>query len=440
MPRRSLHIAWVGFAPSEELGGVPGIATDLLHGLSALGHRIDCFFPSLEQELPSRISDLDNVAYVWGTSRWRWNRWYSRTRLTAFVSSLLARMLASVRLRREVMRRHRADPYDVFYQFSNVENLAVPRRLRRAVPLVAHPGQSSADALRFLIRERKLSFQSRPLYAFAAAATLLWLRMRVQRRKIRSAKLVVCISNVFREHLVRDYGLREDASVVVPNPVRLDRFQWSDRPLGKPAVILVLGRIATGKGLEHVVALARLLREQGADVRIRIVGGTSVWSNYTTLLEGLPPENSEYVGWVHPSQVPAELARSDILLQASKYEAFALTVAEALAAGVPVVATSEVGAIENVDRSVAAETQPGDVEGMATAIETMLGRLKASPTETRSRARAEAERLFAPDVVSSGVSDALERLVDGRSFVEPAATTSAPTSEPASDRVSDVSA
>jgi len=37
--RRSLHIAWIGFAPAEEVGGVPGIATDLLHGLASLGHR-----------------------------------------------------------------------------------------------------------------------------------------------------------------------------------------------------------------------------------------------------------------------------------------------------------------------------------------------------------------------------------------------------------------
>ena len=91
----------------------------------------------------------------------------------------------------------------------------------------------------------------------------------------------------------------------------------------------------------------------------------------------------------------------------------ALTVLEALAAGVPVVATSEVGAIEGVDRSVAAEVQPGDVAGMATAITAMLERLRTSPTETRSLARAEAERRFAPDVVCGQISVALEQLVHG---------------------------
>jgi glycosyltransferase involved in cell wall biosynthesis len=408
--QRSLHIAWIGFAPVDDAGGVPGIATDLLPGLAELGHRIDCFFPSNEHELPARITDVENLTFVWGTSSWRWNRWYSRTRFTAFVSAQLAGGIASLRLRTVLMRRHKHDPYDLFYQFSNVENRAVPRRLRNTVPLVVQPGQSSADALRFFVRERRLSLRSRPAHAFAIAAIVLWSRRQMQRRQLRSASLVVCISNVFREHLRRDYDLSAEATVVVPNPVRIDRFEWTDRPLGTPPRIVVLGRIATGKGIEDVVALARLLLERKVDARIRLVGGTSVWSSYTKLLEDLPPENSEYVGQIPGSQVPAELAGSDILLHASKYEAFALTVAEALAAGVPVVATSEVGAIEQVERSVAAAVTPGDVQGMAQAIAGMLDRLRSDPTDTRALARSEAERLFAPAVVCEQISQALVEL------------------------------
>jgi hypothetical protein len=81
-----------------------------------------------------------------------------------------------------------------------------------------------------------------------------------------------------------------------------------------------------------------------------------------------------------------------------------------LAAGVPLVATSEVGAIEGVDRAVVAEVAPGDVAGMAYAIEAMLERLRADPDATRALAHAEAERLFASQVVCGQISDALEAL------------------------------
>lgn len=420
MPERPLHIAWIGFAPAEDAGGVPGIACDLLSGLPQLGHRIDCFFPARAHELPDAIVGVENLEFVWGTSSWSWDRWYSRNRLSAFVSGQLARALSSWRLRRELLRRHRSDPYDVFYQFSNVENLSIPRRLRASVPLVVHPGQSSADALRFLLRERRLSLQSRPGWAFAIAAALLWARSRVQRAQVRRAALVICISEVFRRHLMRDYGLTAERSTVVANPVRVERFRSSARPPASPATVLVLGRIATGKGLEHVVELARLMLARGADVRFRIVGGAiSMWSDYTPLLRELPPENSEHVGQVPATQVPEELSRSDLLLQASKYEAFALTVAEALASGVPVVATTEVGAIEQVDRSVAAAVAPGDVPAMADELEAMLGKLRREPAELRALARAEAERLFAPAVVCRGVSAALARLVEATPVERP---------------------
>jgi glycosyltransferase involved in cell wall biosynthesis len=238
-------------------------------------------------------------------------------------------------------------------------------------------------------------------------------RARVQRTRIRRARLLICISSVFRDHLVRDYGYPLAQTVVVPNPVRTERFGRVDNELAEPPCILVLGRIAVRKGIEDVVAVAATLRDQEADVRLRVVGGPSQWSDYTALLEDLPSENAEYAGQVSAVEVQAELARSDILLQASKYEPFALTVAEALATGVPVVATSEVGAVESVDHSVVTVVEPGDVAGMAAAITAMLDTIRASPTQTRSLARAEAERLFAPEIVCEQISTALERLIDG---------------------------
>jgi glycosyltransferase involved in cell wall biosynthesis len=386
---------------------------DLLHGLASLGHRIDCFFAGDEHELPARLSSLQNITIVWGNSGWREGRWYSRTRLSGLASHVLARSLGSLRLRGVLARRHRKDPYDVTYQFANVENLALPRAVRRSVPLVMHPETHSAGELRFLIAERRLSFRCQPKRTFAIAVLILALRSRIQRRKIRAARLLVCISSVFRDHMVADYGYPLQRTVVVPNPVRLERFTPADRAVGEPPVILVLGRIAARKGVEDVVALAKLLLTRGIDVRFRVVGGTSLWSNYLKLLDDMPAENSEYVGRVSSGRVPGEIAASDVLLQASKYEPFALTVAEALAAGVPVIGTTEVGAVEGVDRTVAAAVTPGDVEGLAEAITDTLARLREDRAALAALARAEAERLFAPDGVAAQISDALEALAHG---------------------------
>jgi glycosyltransferase involved in cell wall biosynthesis len=410
-----LRIAWIGAGPGpQESGGVPGVATELLLGLAKLGHRIDCYLPGTSRALPDRIADAEGITMIWGTGDWRWDRWYNRTKIGAFLSGLFSRGLGSLRLRRGLVRRHALEPYDVIYQFSSIEALAMPSSLSHTVPLVIHPETHIAGELHFLLAERGLARRSQPAYVTVLTACMMALRVLVQRRRIRTASLLVCISSVFRDHLLRDYRFPLEDTVVIPNPVRLERFTGLsvDRGVGHPPTVLVLGRIAARKGVDDVIAMAWRLHERGIDARIRVVGGPSLSSDYTKLLEGLPQENSEYVGRVPPADIPAELARADVLVQASKYEPFGLTVGEALAAGVPVVATSEVGAIEQIDRAVVTEVKPGDVEGLTSAVAELLGRLRNTPAEIRRLARSEAERRFAPEVVCEQISIALEQLVE----------------------------
>ncbi|MFI4977199.1 MAG: glycosyltransferase family 4 protein [Solirubrobacterales bacterium] len=387
--------------------------TDLLDGLAGRGHEIDCFFPSAAREVPPRLLEHENLAFIWGTSEWRWNKWYSRTQIAAFASGLLFRAVAAIRLRREIVRRHQRQPYDLIYQNQTIESLGVPSRLTRSIPLVIRPDSHTAGELRWLIKERRLAFRCQPRYIFFVVAAIMSFRTIVQRIKVRRASLLICISTVFRDHIVHDYGFPVEKTFVTTNPLRLDQFTKTDRPPSDPPIVLVPTRVSLRKGLEDVVLVARTLLERGVDVRVRVVGGPSIWSDYTKLLDDLPPENAEYCGAIPYTGMPAEFERSDIVLLASKYDPCPMSVLEALATGVPVVATSEVGSIEGVDRSVAAEVEPGDVAGMATAITTMLDRLRARPAEMRSLARAEADRRFAPDVVCEQISGALEELIAG---------------------------
>jgi glycosyltransferase involved in cell wall biosynthesis len=317
-----------------------------------------------------------------------------------------------VRLRRLIARRHRQDPFDLVYQFSNIETPALPSSLRREVPLVIHPETHAAGELRSLLAERRLSMRCQPWYEFALVIAIMAARTVAQRRSIRHARLLICISSVFRDHLVADYAFPAESTVVVPNPVQIDRFALSERTPARPPTVLVLGRISARKGIDDVIAVAKTLLERNVDVRVRVVGGPSLWSDYTKLLDELPRKNSRYTGSVAAADVPALLRESDLLLQASTYEPFALTVGEALAAGVPVIATSEVGAIEGVDRSVVAEVQPGDVDAMAGSIARLLNALELDAAVIRATAREEAERLFAPEVVCEQISAALHRLLD----------------------------
>jgi glycosyltransferase involved in cell wall biosynthesis len=414
MARRALHIAWLGPVPGED-SGVPGVATELLHGLAKLGHSIDCFFPESERELPRRVTQSPNLNFVWSSSGWEWDRWYSRNKVGAFATSLLSRGQAFLRLRKEVVDRHRQRPYDVIYQFSNIETLGVPARLSGKVPLVVHPETHVGGELRWLLRDWRLSLRCQPAYVFVIVAAVMCLRALGQRVMIQRASLLICISAVFRDHVVRDYRFPRERTVVVPNPIRIERFEGNRHQSNHEPTVLVLGRIALRKGIETVIAVALKLSAEEAGISFRIIGGPSLWSDYRRLLEDLPP-NARYLGQLNASDIPREMCQSDILLQASKYEPFALTVAEGLAAGLPVVATSEVGAIEGIDRRVVAEVEPGNVTDMAAAVTRLLAETRSQTVEMRSLARCEAARAFNAARVCGEISVALEELVAGASM------------------------
>ncbi len=426
MPEHSLRIAYLGPEPGG-YDGVRAVAAEVIGALARRGHEIDCFLLAPQGQPEAEIAGGERIAFgegnlafgsnvelIWGTNRWAWDRWYSQNKLTAFVSGLLARTFASLRMRRQVRRRHSRRHYDLIYQFSAIETLSVPRRLRPRAPLVIHPETHLAGELRWLIAERRLALRCHSRLTYATVLAIVTLRTLIQRRAVHRASLLVCISRVFRDHIVRDYRFDPERTVVIPNPIRPERFALAPRRTGKQATVLVLGRISARKGIETVIETAKLAIRAGLDLRFRVVGGPSLWSDYTRLLGEMPAENSEYAGSASAAEVIEHLRECDVLLQVSRYEPFGLTVAEALAAGVPVVASTEVGAIENVDRAVVREVAPDDSEAILAAIGSLLEQVAARPDQTRDLARAEARRLFAPDVVGEQISDALEELVVGR--------------------------
>jgi glycosyltransferase involved in cell wall biosynthesis len=96
-------------------------------------------------------------------------------------------------------------------------------------------------------------------------------------------------------------------------------------------------------------------------------------------------------------------------VQLSRYEPFGLTVAEALACGVPVVVTRAVGAAEGMPDEVATVVEPGDVAAIAAAVRGLLALAPDERAFLSARCRAEAIARFAPEVVADRLEAELVR-------------------------------
>lgn len=407
-----MRIAWLGPTPTSD-GGATYVGTQFLRELARAGARIDCFLGVPPEEIPAELRDEPGLNFVLRTSWWRWDRWYSRTPLLAFLSGMVARLHLQWGLAAAIARRHAREPYDVVYQFSQSELGGLRRLRRRLPPIVVHPSTHAAGELVWHRREAALARRSESRARHLLIGAVLRFRAAVQRRDLPEADRVVGVSRRFAHHLATDYKVAPERLGVVVNPIDLDRFRPSASagPDG-PLVLLYVSRIAVRKGVDVVVELSHRLTDLEGRVEILVIGGPSMWSDYRALLDDLHPAIGRYGGEIGPDALARLYHDAAAVLQPSQYEPFALTIGEALASGTPVIASDEVGAVDGVDPRVCSVFPRGDVD----ALEAIVRRLVAAGRPTgadaaarRALARAEAERLFAPPALARDLLRELER-------------------------------
>jgi glycosyltransferase involved in cell wall biosynthesis len=117
-----------------------------------------------------------------------------------------------------------------------------------------------------------------------------------------------------------------------------------------PPRILYVGLLTPRKGVLDLLAASRLLRERGVAHELWLLGGTpdegpAAEAEVRAGLDG----SARLLGTRAPEDMPAEFAAADVLCLPSWWEAMPLSVLEAMAAGLPVVATD----VGDVGRAVA---------------------------------------------------------------------------------------
>ncbi len=177
---------------------------------------------------------------------------------------------------------------------------------------------------------------------------------------------IVCISN-YEWQIAKDRaGIPANKLVLVRNavsdtvPVAFgEEPKWLDGKLR----ILFVGRFDRQKGVDVLLSALEIM---GDKVHAILVGGSVLEDTIETFVL---PQNATLVGWKNSNQLQCYFDSANVFVMPSRWEGFGLIVAEAMRAGLPVVASKVGGLVEVVDDGVTGIlVEPESPTALATAI------------------------------------------------------------------------
>lgn len=212
-----------------------------------------------------------------------------------------------------------------------------------------------------------------------------WFRfLRMQKQVARRVPHLITVSHASKQTAIEDFGIAPEAVSVVHNGIDTEQFRPLDGIERRPGrVITTVSADVPLKGLEYLLRAFASVVEDHPDAELVIIGELNDGGTADRLTRrlGIADRITTYSRISRRKMI--ELYASSVLaVVPSLYEGFGLPAGEAMACGVPLVATDG-GGLSEVVGDAGLTVPPGDTEALAGA----MGDLLAAPEERERMGR-----------------------------------------------------
>jgi glycosyltransferase involved in cell wall biosynthesis len=182
----------------------------------------------------------------------------------------------------------------------------------------------------------------------------------------------------------------------VPNPIRIEPNGHRPASDGGPLRLLFVGRYGERKGCPELIAALAQARDAGTDATLRFVGREEYDGEERALRRAVEEnglvEDVEFAGLMGSLELADCYADAQVLCLPSRREGVPLVLLEAMAFGLPVIATPVGGIADYVSHEEnGLLVSPGDVDGIAVSIAALADPALRSKLGRAGRERIEAE-------------------------------------------------
>ena len=232
---------------------------------------------------------------------------------------------------------------------------------------------------------------ARPVGPMVRSAWLLHGHLRVEALLVRLGALVVPSQTL--ASFLAAHGFPTRRIHVLPS--RIDIRRWEPGPPHQPVRLVAVARLERHKGIDVLVEACARLAEQAPPIHLDIYGDGSLRPDLERRAR-MHRLNATFHGQV-PS-VRDRLLEADLFVLPSRGENLPITILEAMAIGLPVVATRVGGIAELVQDGVTGLlVEPDDVDGLANALAALVDDPERRAAMGRSGIRRIAERFDASE-------------------------------------------
>ncbi len=225
----------------------------------------------------------------------------------------------------------------------------------------------------------------KPVVVRLTGADIHFLRLRgvapLFARLLNTADGIVCQSQQFKQELA-EAGVRADRITILTNGIELERFHAHDksearRRLGLPQaapLVLTVGRLSPSKGHAHLLKAAAAIRERVADAVFVLVGDGDLRAELESQAAALGLDGAVmFAGSQKQSEIPLWLSAADVFALPSLLDGSPNILLEAMACGLPIVATTVGGIPEMItDGHDGLLIAPGSSEALARKLTDLL--------------------------------------------------------------------
>lgn len=198
-------------------------------------------------------------------------------------------------------------------------------------------------------------------------------------------KFVIAISEPVKKHLIEDLGVKEDRIRLIYHGIEIEKSLpeagsstakkveiKKELGLKKEKIIGIIARLSEVKGHMYLIPAFKMVKEEYPDTQLLIVGEGKIKPQLLNLVSEL--KIKEDVLFLPPVSDPSEiLSAIDIFCSPSLKEGLGLSLMEAMAEGITVIA-SRVGGITKLiqDQKTGLLVEKEGIEGLASAILKLL--------------------------------------------------------------------